>query len=67
MMSAWTQESTLRTYKSLILMLALIERVGRVSAPRAETSRLPYGYSTAFTIDSMTFFASPKTIIVFGM
>ena len=23
-------------------------------------------YSTAFTIDSMTFFASPNTIIVFG-
>jgi hypothetical protein len=24
-------------------------------------------YSTAFTIDSITFFASPNTIIVFGM
>jgi hypothetical protein len=34
--------------------------------PPARERRIGCAYSTAFTIDSITFFASPNTIIVFG-
>jgi hypothetical protein len=38
-----------------------------LGAPDSKTRRADNRYSTAFTISSITFFASPNTIIVLSM